>query len=71
MIVRGKEVHLSEPGVPSPVAYRQQRRWQRRGVQMFDLGLDANAWAYALGRRFSGFDDFLLKVKRLARHHNH
>ena len=34
MIVRGKEVNLSEPGVPSPVAYRHMRRWQRRGVKL-------------------------------------
>ena len=34
MIVRGKEVYLSEPGVPSPVAYRHMRRWQRRGVKL-------------------------------------
>ena len=34
MIVRRKEVNLSEPGVPSPVAYRHMRRWQRRGVKL-------------------------------------
>jgi len=27
-------VNLSEPGVPSPVAYRHMRRWQRRGVKL-------------------------------------
>ena len=34
MMVRRKEVNLSEPGVPSPVAYRHMRRWQRRGVKL-------------------------------------
>ena len=27
-------MNLSEPGVPSPVAYRHMRRWQRRGVKL-------------------------------------
>jgi hypothetical protein len=32
--MKGGKEEKKEPGVPSPVAYRHMRRWQRRGMKL-------------------------------------
>jgi hypothetical protein len=49
-------VNPSEPGVPSPVAYRHMRRWQRRGVKLPGQSNLARKSAAAESRETGGGD---------------